>query len=86
MNIIEKFKEEKEIYLRIKARPSAGQTQFKEVLDDGTIKMDISKPPEKGKANEELLKFLAQEFQISRKNVRIINGAGSKVKLIKISK
>jgi uncharacterized protein len=81
-----KFKETHETFLNIKARTGAVKTKFADVLSDGTIKVDIAKQPEKGRANGELIAFLAREFDVSRKSVKIISGASSKSKLIKISK
>ena len=74
-----------ETYLRIKVLPSASQTEFKEFLHDGMIRMNIAAAPEKGKANKELMRFLSREFRVNKKNVKIISGAGSRVKLVKIS-
>ncbi len=73
-----------EIYLRIKVRAGAAKTDVREILEDETIKIDIAAPPIKGKANQELVKFLAREFEISGKNVKIISGAGDRVKLIRV--
>jgi len=82
-----------EVYLRIKVRTGAGETAVRNILEDAsagstrveTIKMDIAAPPIKGKANQELIKFLAREFEVSGKNVKIISGAGERLKLIKIT-
>lgn len=80
----EDFNKKGEIYLRIKVSPSSPATIVKQVLDDETIKIDIVAHPEKGKANQELIKFLAKEFVVSKNNIKIISGAGEKLKLIKI--
>lgn len=80
------FHEKGEIYLRVKVRAGAGETAVREILEDETIKIDIAAPPVKGKANQELMKFLAREFEVSGKNVKIISGAGERVKLIKVWK
>lgn len=81
---IKNFNEKGEVYLRIKANPSAGKTEIKEILDDETIKINISAPAKKGEANQELIKFLAKNFCVKKGNVKIISGAGNKIKLIKI--
>ena len=78
------FKKNNNIYLRIKVNPGAYKTEIKSIMNDKTIKINISKPAEKNKANEELIKFLAKEFEINQKNVKIISGAGQRLKLIKI--
>ncbi len=74
-----------ELYWRVKARPNAEQTAIKEVMADKTVKIDIAAPAQKNRANQELMKFLAKEFAVSKNNVKIISGQTQKVKLIKIS-
>ena len=68
-----------EIYLRIKVRPQATATKVKDLMSDQTIKIDVAAPPVKGKANAELIKFLAQEFAVTKENIKIISGAGERV-------
>ena len=70
--------------MRVKARPNAAATEIKDIMDDETVKIDVAAKPEKGKANAELIKFLAREFAVDKNNIRIIGGAGERVKLIKI--
>ena len=81
----QQIKDKQEVYLRIKVRPNAGKTEIKEILEDKTIKINILAPPVKNKANTELIKFLAWEFNISKNNIRIISGRNNSLKLIKIS-
>ncbi len=78
-----------EAYLRIKVRPGAPKTAVRGTLDteEGqTIKIDVAAPAEKGKANEELIRYLAEELKINKDKFGIISGAGEKLKLIKIKK
>ena len=70
--------------MRLKVRPNAAETAVKDKMDDETVKIDIAAKPEKGKANAELIKFLAQEFAVTKENIKIISGAGERVKLVKI--
>jgi uncharacterized protein (TIGR00251 family) len=85
---LEKFKkilaEKNEVYLQIKVHPQSGNNLIREVMADETIKIDIAAPAEKGRANKELIGFLAKEFDVSIGSVKIISGAGDRVKLIKI--
>lgn len=83
---LKKFANTKEIYLRIKALPGSAKTGFLELMADETVKISIKGPAEKGKANQELVRFLAKEFGVSKDQVRIISGAGERLKLIKITK
>ena len=79
-----KLKNNNNTYLRIKVNPGANKTEVKSIMDDKTIKINISEKAEKNKANKALIKFIAKEFQINQNNVKIISGAGQKLKLIKI--
>lgn len=85
-NFKKQFKAKGEIYLKIKVRPGAGASAVKEVMEDGVIKIDIAAPAVKGKANAELVIFLAKEFGVLKNNVKIISGAGDKLKLVKVVK
>jgi len=83
------FNQDGEIYLRVKARPGAKISMLKQVLVDGDgqiIKIDVAAPAVKGRANQELIKFLAQEFAVAKGNIKIISGAGDRLKLVKIIK
>lgn len=91
--MLEKYKQELaskgEVYIRIKARPGASATEVKGVLEtepDETLKIDVAAAPENGKANEELAKYLAAAFEVGKTAIKVISGAGDKIKLIKISK
>jgi len=81
-----KLEKEGFLYLRIKTRPGAGKTEIKGIMADGTIKINVAAPAVKGKANQELVNFLAEEFGVKKGGVSMISGAGEKLKLVKIMK
>lgn len=76
-------------YLRIKVVPKSPKTEVKEITSDethgDTIKLRIKAAPEKGKANEELIKFLSKELDIPKESISIISGHTHQLKLLKIS-
>lgn len=78
------FTNNKEIYLRIKVLPGAGKTEAVGELTDGTLKIAVAAVCKKGKANLELIKFLAKRFGADKRNIKIISGAGERLKLVKI--
>jgi len=57
-----------------------------EVLGEynGALKIRIHAPPLEGKANEELVKFLAKVFLVKRSDIKIIRGDQSRSKLMEI--
>jgi uncharacterized protein len=75
----------KQVYLRIKVIPGAPKTEIKGEMADGTIKIAVAAAPEKGKANQALIKFLAEESGVQKNDIKIISGASARIKLIKIS-
>jgi len=84
-NFKAKLNKKQEIYLKIKVHPGSGKIQIKEIMDNGTIKVGLTAPPVKGKANQGLVKFLAKEFAVSKNNVKIVSGIKEKIKLIRIA-
>ncbi len=69
----------------VKAVPgSSGPTRICGLLD-GMLKVKVSAAPEKGKANQCLLKFLAKQLGVKRNAVSIISGKTSPVKHIQVS-
>lgn len=83
---IKNLADNKEIYLKIKVLPCAGKNEVQAILEDGTIKISLKAQPEKGQANQELIKFLAQQFSLEREQIKIIAGAGDRKKLLKLSR
>ena len=82
----EKLSVEKTLTLKIKVHASARETKIKSILSDGTIKIDIAKTPEQGKANEVLIHLLCEEFVVQKNNIEILMGKLSGDKIVKISK
>jgi uncharacterized protein (TIGR00251 family) len=85
-NIIKQLSEKGEAYLAVKVIPGSSKTEFREMMADDTYKIAIAAAPEKGKANIELIKYLAKELHVSKTRIKIISGAGERTKLIKITK
>jgi len=69
------------VILNIKVIPRAHKNEIVKVLDD-EIKLKIHAPPVEGKANAEIVKFLASIFKIPKNDVEIIKGISSSRKSI----
>ena len=48
------------------------------------ISISIKSPPERGKANRELVKKLAKYFGVGEDRVRIVSGLASRKKLVEV--
>jgi uncharacterized protein len=73
------------LVLALKITPKAPRTAWAGTLDDGTIKIRVAAPPEKGKANEALVRFLARQLNIPPANVEILSGATAQRKQVRVS-
>lgn len=68
----------------VRVRVGTPSTQVVNVLADGTLKIDVAAIAERGKANAELRRFLAEIFRVPQASVRIISGHGYRLKLIEV--
>ena len=70
------------VTFRVKARPQAQVSRFRGPLGDDTFKVDIAAAPEDGAANQELIRFLAEEFGTSKSLVEIVSGHTGRLKTV----
>jgi uncharacterized protein YggU (UPF0235/DUF167 family) len=70
--------------VRIKAIPRSPRTEFAGSMADGTLKVRVAAPAEKGKANEALCAFLAAHYGVARDRVAVISGHTAALKLVRI--
>lgn len=68
--------------ITVKVIASAKRTELRGTMADGTLKIAVAAPREKGKANKELIRFLAQHFHISKERIIIKSGLTSNKKTI----
>lgn len=71
------------VILEIKVVPQSGK-QALQVDAHGVIKCYIKSAPEKGKANKELVKFLAKELGLTQRDIEIVSGLTDRKKRIHI--
>ncbi len=72
------------LIIQIKVVPSSGKSKWL-VDKSGILKAYLKSPPEKGLANEELVKTIARALRLPQTQVGIISGATSRIKRIKIN-
>jgi hypothetical protein len=68
----------------IKVKPRAKENGI-EKIDKNHFVVSVKEPPEKGKANKAILGLLAEEFQVSSTDIKIIAGHHSKNKIVEIN-
>ena len=67
--------------LRVKVKPNARATEFREG-DDGTWLARLKSPPVDGKANAELIELIADHFNVRKGAISIKSGASARLKLV----
>jgi uncharacterized protein (TIGR00251 family) len=72
---------ENEIKIWVKVTPNSPRNQIQGLAND-VWKIRIAAPPDKGKANKELLEFLAKKLNLSKGSLRLLKGATSRNKSI----
>ena len=69
--------------LAVQITPNARRSEIVGWLG-GKLKIKIKAPPVDGKANAELVRFLAKKFGVRQNAVRLLRGETAKTKLIEI--
>ena len=69
----------------VKVTPGSSQSRVSGTMADGTLKVKVTAPPERGKANAELVSLLARHFGVRERDIEILSGHSSPLKKIRIS-
>ena len=68
----------------IRVRPGAARSEFLRADQRGLV-VAVGAPPEKGKANNELVRMLARLAGVARSEVSVVRGATARSKSIRIN-
>jgi uncharacterized protein len=67
----------------VSCRPRAPRTRARGTRG-GSLRLDVAAPPERGAANDEVVRFLAKALGVSAAAVRIAAGASGREKSIRV--
>jgi uncharacterized protein len=70
--------------ISVKVSPGASRNQVVDFVD-GVLRVKVAAPPEKGKANKELIEFLSDILNLSKSSIEIIRGHTANHKIIAIA-
>ena len=76
------------LVLALHVQPGAARTEVAGAHGEGTqmrLKIRLAAPPVDGKANAELLRFLAAAFAVKLRDVTLLRGESSRQKLVRIA-
>jgi uncharacterized protein len=71
------------IKISFKVQPNAGHNQVIDLVN-GVWKIKIAAPPDKGKANKELVDFLSELLEVKKDQINILRGHASHNKVVEI--
>ena len=71
------------VLLRVAVTPNSRRTRV-DGLHDGALRLRVAAPPLEGRANDELVAWLAHELRVPRRSVRVARGATARRKGIEI--
>jgi len=72
------------VVFKVKAVPGSSRTAVGGLLD-GMLKVKIAAPPEKGKANQCLIEFLANKLGVRKNAVSIVTGQTNPIKQVQVT-
>jgi uncharacterized protein (TIGR00251 family) len=72
------------VVFSVKVVPRSSRTAIAGILG-GMLKVKLAAPPEKGKANQSIIEFLADTLGIKKSSVKITSGQTSPVKTVQIA-
>ena len=70
--------------MAVRITPRASHNEIVEVQSDGTVKIHITATPVDGKANDELIAFLAEILGVPKSNIEIVAGTSGRDKLVSV--
>jgi len=72
-----------EAFLAVKVQPGASRERVVGRLGEA-VKIAVTAPPEKGKANQAVEKLLAREFGVPAGAVEVVLGGGARLKRVRL--
>ena len=71
------------IRLSVQVLPNAKKTEVVGLID-GALKIRLKAQPIEGQANEELIRFIATQIKLPKKQISVVRGLTSRQKIIEI--
>ena len=70
--------------MNIRVIPNAGRNEVSEEKD-GSLKVRVTAPPERGRANKAAVKLLAESLGVRKSAVKIVKGEKSRDKTVEVA-
>lgn len=69
--------------INVKVIPNSSMVMVQTELD-GSLKVKLTAPAQKNKANQQLIEVLAKHFNVKKNLIRIVKGLNSKEKVVEV--
>jgi hypothetical protein len=69
--------------IQVRVKPNSRTEEVSQEIDSFIVK--VKEPPREGKANQAVIRLLAEHFGVPRSRVRILNGFRSRNKVIEVA-
>jgi uncharacterized protein (TIGR00251 family) len=69
--------------IQVKVKPNSRTEEVSQESDSFMVK--VKEPPKEGKANEAVIRLLAEHFGVPQSQVRILSGFKSKNKVVEVA-
>jgi len=69
--------------IRVKVKPNSRTEEVSQEGDSFIVK--VREPPKEGKANQAVIRLLAEHFGVPKSQVRILSGFRSRTKVIEVA-
>ena len=70
--------------VRVKVVPRCAKSEVVGTMADGTLKVRVAAPPEKGKANAAVCAVLGEHYGVAASAVAIVSGRTATIKLVRV--
>lgn len=70
--------------ITIHATPNAKENTIDGILEDGQLHIRTTATPERGKANDAIVKMIAKHFKIPKSCISLVKGKNARKKVISI--
>ena len=70
--------------LRVRVHPGARRERVGRRMADGSWRIEVTAPPDGGKANDAVVELLARVLELKRSAVRVVTGRTSRQKVVEI--
>jgi hypothetical protein len=81
----QEFRSKGSLLLFVKVIPRAQRNEVAGFLEDGSLKLKVAAVPDKGAANHQVCRMIAEVFKVAERNVTIVSGRTSQRKRVSVA-